>query len=391
MTMNPLLNTAQEIAPVLVAEIDEEITSRRPSSRTLATLRENGFLRLFLPQSLGGLEVDPVTTAHLVEIVAGANAAAGWSMMVSNVSAWWCCLHSAKAVEDMYQSNPDARLAGAFHPPMQAVARDGGYVISGRSPLASNVSTAEWIFVTALVMENGGPKTTDGIPEVIGVYIPRDKCQVLDTWYTYGMQATDSNDVAVDQVFVPGTYLHQLRPGLAHNKYFTGPLYNFPAIGASIACLIAPIALATARNAIEEFKGLASKKVPFGSMIPVRDRGAVQRKLGVAEANVQSSRAYLYHTLQMCWDKVLNGVALTMHDKAALLLAATHTNQTCCAAVDLLYSAAGASAIYCKNKIGYHFVNAQVIRQHGFANDSRYETAAQVHLGLSPDLPVLAF
>jgi hypothetical protein len=31
------------------------------------------------------------------------------------------------------------------------------------------------------------------------------------------------------------------------------------------------------------------------------------------------------------------------------------------------------------------------IRQHGFANESRYETAAQVYFGLPPDLPVLEF
>lgn len=80
-----------------------------------------------------------------------------------------------------------------------------------------------------------------------------------------------------------------------------------------------------------------------------------------------------------------------MEEKATLLLASTHTNQTCCSAVDILYSAAGSSAIYTKSKLNYHFANAQVIRQHGFMNESRYETAAQVYLGLPPDLPVLAF
>jgi hypothetical protein len=59
--------------------------------------------------------------------------------------------------------------------------------------------------------------------------------------------------------------------------------------------------------------------------------------------------------------------------------------------VDLMYSAAGSSAIYTRNKLAHYFSDAQVIRQHGFANDSRYETAAQVYFGLPPDLPVLVF
>ena len=73
------------------------------------------------------------------------------------------------------------------------------------------------------------------------------------------------------------------------------------------------------------------------------------------------------------------------------MLAATHTNQSCVKAVDLMYSAAGSTAIYTRNKLEHYFADAQVIRQHGFMNDSRYETVAQVYLGLQPDLPVIAF
>ena len=42
---------------------------------------------------------------------------------------------------------------------------------------------------------------------------------------------------------------------------------------------------------------------------------------------------------------------LTLEDKANLLLAATHANQSCFQAADLMYSAAGTSGIYMKNKL----------------------------------------
>jgi Acyl-CoA dehydrogenase, C-terminal domain len=74
-----------------------------------------------------------------------------------------------------------------------------------------------------------------------------------------------------------------------------------------------------------------------------------------------------------------------------LLLAATHTNQSCFLAIDLMYSAAGTTAIYTRSKLQHYFTDAQVIRQHGFANESRYETAAQVYFGLQTDLPVVSF
>ena len=152
-----------------------------------------------------------------------------------------------------------------------------------------------------------------------------------------------------------------------------------------------PVALAVASNAIQELKILAEKKTSFGSVTSLRERGSIQNKLGRAEALVRSSRAYLHNTIETCWNKTLSGEKLSLDDKAGLLLAATHTNQSCLQAVDLMYSAAGTTGIYTRNKLAHYFTDAQVIRQHGFANESRYETAAQVFFGLQPDLPVLAF
>ena len=387
-----LLQAARELGPLISQHIDEEENSRRISKPVLNALREAGLLRLFLPKSLGGIEADPLTTTKLVEEIARHNTAAGWSMMVANTSIWWCGRLSDKGIEEIFKDDgPDTFIAGAFHPPMKATAVKGGYSINGRSPLTSNVHEARWIFVTAFVMEQGQMKMHNGIPEIIGVFMNAADCKIIDTWYTMGMRATDSNDVEANDVFVPDHLHYPLTPEFQPNSNYKGRLYQFPAIGASIASLITPVALAVARNAINELKAIAEKKIPFGSAVSIRERGSIQKKLGLAEAFVQSSRAYLFQTLTECWNKTLAGEKLSMEDRAGLLLAVTHTNQTCAQAVDLMYSAAGTSGIYTKNKLAHYFTDAQVIRQHGFSNDSRYETAAQIYFGLQPDLPVIVF
>ncbi|HTE32822.1 MAG TPA: acyl-CoA dehydrogenase family protein [Chryseolinea sp.] len=389
--MKTLLEKASEIGPVISQYIDEDENSRRISKPVLQMLREAGFLRLFLPKSLGGIEADPLTTAKVVEEVARYNTAAGWSMMVANVSTWWCNRLSEKGIEEIYKNGPDTFIAGVFHPPMKATPVQGGYSINGRSPLTSNVHEAQWVFVSAFVMEQSQMKMHNGIPEVIGVFMNSADCTIIDTWHTFGMKATDSNDVTANDVFVPSHRSYPLVPEFEPNSHYMSPLYQFPAIGAGIASLIAPVALAVARNAIQELKTLAEKKVPFGSAVSIRERGSVQKKLGMAEAFVQSSRAYLFQTIEECWNKTMAGQRLTLEERAGLLLAVTHTNQTCVQAVDLMYSAAGSSGIYTSNKLAHYFTDAQVIRQHGFSNDSRYETAAQIYFGLQPDLPVIIF
>src|SRR5215213_10100094 len=327
--VNDLLDTVSQMGPILSQHLDEQEHDRRISRTVLNTLREAGLLRLFTPKSLGGFETDPITAAEVVEAVARHNTAAGWCLMVANTSAWWCNRLPAKGVEELYKNGPDVFIAGAFHPPMKATPVDGGYLINGRSPLTSNVHEADWIFVTAFVMEQGQMKLNNGIPEIIGVFMKSGECRIIDTWQTLGMKATDSNDVAADDVFVPNHLLYPLMPEFHASSYYKGKLYKFPAIGASIASLIAPVALAVARNAIEELKLQADKKVPMGSAVSIRERGTVQKKLGLAEAFVQSSRAYLHQEIAACWDKTLNGEKVSMEQRARILLAVTHTNQTC--------------------------------------------------------------
>jgi indole-3-acetate monooxygenase len=386
-----LLEKVSAIGPLLERHAAEERANRRLSQPVIGALKDAGLFRLYVPRTLGGLEVDPLTAARVTEEVAHYNTAAGWALMVANTSAWWCSKLSEEGTCRIYTSGSDAFIAGAFHPPMKAVQTNGGYIISGKSPLASNVHEAKWIFATALIMENGQPVMHNGMPHLIGVFLDAKDCQVLDTWHTIGMNATDSNDFRAKDVFVAAELAFPLIPAAPSNKHYAGPLYRYPAIGTAVASLIIPVALAVARNAVEVVKNLAKEKVPFGSATPMKDRGTVQRKLGIAEALIQAGRAWLYQEITASWKKTQNEELISMEDRARMLLAVTHTNQSCAQAIEHVYTAAGTSGIYKNSPLAGYFTDAQVIRQHGFSNESRYETAAQILLGLPPDLPVIVF
>ena len=386
-----LVQVAADLATGISQYTEEEENSGRLSAPVVNALREAGFYKLYLPKSLGGLEADPLTTAKVVEEVARHNTAAGWSLMVANTVVVMCGHLAEEGIEEIFGSNPDAFIAGSIHPPMRATRVEGGYLINGRNALISHVHEAQWIFTSALVMENNNPKIIDGHPVIIGALLNAQNCRIIDTWHTLGMRATDSNDVEAKDVFVPDRLLFPLLPEYDRGRHFKGPLYRFPAAGGNVACLLAPVSLAVARNAINELKGLAAKKTPLGSMVPLRERGVVQRKLGRAEALVQSGRAFLHDTLRRCWERTQAGETISLEEKADLLLAATHANQNCIEAMDLVYTASGTTGIYNRNKLAHYFTDAQVLRQHGFMNESRYETAGQIYFGLPCDLPIIEF
>ncbi len=384
-----LTQVAHKLGPLIGQTVDEEENKGRLSPPVVNALRKAGFLKLFLPKSLGGLEADPLTMAKIVEEVASHNTAAGWALMVANTTLIMLSRIPDKGVEEIFSNDADALVAGTVHPPMMAIKTDGGYLITGRNPLVSNVHEAQWIMVLALVMENGQLKINDGHPEILGVYMNAKDCKIIDTWQVIGMRATDSNDIEAKDVFVPEHRICLITPEFQPGNHFKGPLYRVPAACANLACLLAPVSIAVAANAINELKILAGKKTPLGSMVPLKERGVIQRKLGMAEALVQSSRSYLHEKIAECWKNVLAGKTISLEEKAGLLLAATHTNKSCVEAIELMYTAAGTSGIYLKNKLAHYLTDAQVLRQHGFMNESRYETAGQVFLGMRPDLPII--
>ena len=76
-----LLDAVQRIAQVIRAHSQEAEKRGRFSKPALDALADAGFLRMLTPRSLGGLEVDPLTCARVIEEVSRVDSVAGWSVV----------------------------------------------------------------------------------------------------------------------------------------------------------------------------------------------------------------------------------------------------------------------------------------------------------------------
>src|SRR5688572_7795343 len=166
-----LVEAARALGPIIREHADEAERQRRLSRPVVDALAEAGLLRMYVPKSLGGLEVDPLTCARVCEEISRFDSAAGWLLMVAGVTDWFCSRLPDGGVDLLYADGPDAIVASAIHPPMQATEVDGGYRISGRSPLASGSHEARWFFFSALLMDGEQLKLIDGAPRAIGVIL----------------------------------------------------------------------------------------------------------------------------------------------------------------------------------------------------------------------------
>ena len=385
-----LVSDARALAPLLRRYAPEAELNRRISPAVLAALKEAGFFRMLLPQSLGGLEVDPVTCSRVVEEIAAADTAAAWTLQAGNTSAWWSSRFPREGVEELYGADPDTLQAAAFHPPQRAVEVPGGFRITGRGPLASTIHDAKWLFLSAVVMDGDRPRMIENRPVMIALVIRAQEARIEDTWRSLGMRGTDSNDVIMDDVFVPASRTFPLVPVFEPNPYFTGPLYRFPGM-ATVILVTAPVPLAVARGAVDEFKELASRKTAFGFAGALRERTPVQATLAKAEGMLRAARLLYYDTLGRVWNRVNRGESATLEEKADLVLAGTHAASTAATVVGMVHQLAGTTGVYERSPLERYFRDANTLRHHGFMSENRFEVVGQVYLGMPPEFPMIAF
>jgi alkylation response protein AidB-like acyl-CoA dehydrogenase len=384
-----LLEAARGIAPVIRQHRDEAEHERRLSAPVLAALHETGLLRMCTPRALGGLETDPVTRALVIEEISGHDSAAGWTLANPLDWAYLCARLPDAGAEEIYRSSTNVLIAAQFGRPMQAVPSEDGYRITGRAPFVSNCHDANWIASTAIVAPADG-SAAPVEPEIVMAYLPRESCEIVDTWHVMGMRGTGSNDVAVTDVFVPRARTFPFVPEFTPGSHYQGPLYRFPLIGV-VASNLPPLLLAVARQAIDEVTELAQGKVPVTRTTALRERAAAQAKLAQAEGALRAGRLLLYDTLRETWEATLVGQTISLRQKADLQLAMTHAVSSAVSAVELMYQVAGTSGIYTRSPLERHFRDVQVLRHHAFGAETRYETVGQVYLGLAPDFIALAF
>ncbi len=380
-----LVEAARQIGPLIRDHSEQAERERRLSPPVLAALHETGLLRMYTPRSLGGLEVDPITRTMVSEEISRYDAVAGWTLCNPLDWAHFCARLPDEGPAEIYGKGGDVLIAAQFGRPLEATPVEGGYRISGRAPFVSNCYDANWFAMTAVVSKGENPEEPMRM-----VYFPRESGEIIDTWHVMGMRGTGTNDVSVDDVFVPKARTFPMVPEFEPGSHYQGPLYRFPLFGI-VATSIPPVMLAMARNAIDEVSDLAQGKTPVASGGLLRDRASAQAKIGKAEAILRSGRLFLYDTLNTAWEMTLAGETLSLSQKADLLLANTHAATSATKAVELMYSVAGTSGFRTSSPLERYFRNIQVLKHHALAAENRYETVGQVYLGLPPDIPVLSF
>ena len=362
---------------------DQAEAQQRLPDATVTALQQAGVTNLFLPRSLGGLEVDPLTCALITERIARVDAAAAWFVMVANAPRLMACTWPDALVERLWGDDPNCLVAASGHTPLAGTPQGADTIrLSGRIGFASGCHNAHWLAAPCQI------DAGDGTAERRMVLINAAQVVIEDDWQVLGMRGTGSNSVDVSGVTVQRAMTAPIAARLQRaNRYYTGTLYRCP--GRVLFATYVPISLAVAERALAALDGLAREKVPAASGALLRERQLAQLKFGKALANYRAARVYFLDALQEAWERARRGEEATDTQRADLYLAGTHGVQAAADSVRLVADAAGTSVIYERGELARLLRDMEVLRHHGFASENRYASVAQQYWGSDLDYPML--
>jgi indole-3-acetate monooxygenase len=384
---SPVLHAAIALAPKIRASGDEIEQARRLPTSIVAALKDAGVFGMTMPQAWGGLELDPLTQFRVLESLAMADGSVGWCAMINCDGGYITAFLDQEVGRAMY---PDLQFgtAAAATPTGQAVRVPGGYRTSGRFPFASGCHHCEWVWLGCVVVADGMPLAdSNGVPETRQCLVKLSQCEILDTWYTTGLRGTGSSDLLVKDAFVEAEHTFSFQDNNLIKR--PSPLYAFPFM---FAAKSSPVALGIARRAIDVLIETATNKTArrytLGEHLEpakmMRDDVFIQEAVGRADTMLTSARAYLFEVMGDLWATLISGREPTPAQVARFTTTHAHVVGACVDVVQLVFKAAGGTAVYQKGPLDRCLRDILTMNQHVVGTLRTYEMAGRLLLGLEP-------
>lgn len=359
------IRRAQEIVPILRERAQQTEDARKLIQENEQLLHESGLFRFHQPKAFGGMELDFVAVVDIPAELGRGCPSTAWNVGNLACHHWMLGYYDPETQHEVWDANPDALIASSI---ALAAGRgrkvDGGFIVNGRWPFSSAVDNADWNMLAVSIHGEDGKTPFDWRL----CLVPRSDYEIIDTWSAMGMAGTGSNDIAVNELFVPERRALQLQrcrggfehPGAALNR---SPLYGVPIVAGSSHPL-APAALGAAEGAYELFVASMAKREGTYTGARIADFQAVQIKVGRARCLIDTARHLLRQSaieLQAAGErKDASSLEAKLRCRAHSAFAVNQSRE----AVETLWSCYGAQGLYSRDPLQRHLRDVLAVNQH---------------------------
>jgi 3-hydroxy-9,10-secoandrosta-1,3,5(10)-triene-9,17-dione monooxygenase len=262
----------------------------------------------------------------------------------------------------------DATLVSSSYQPVGRVERaEGGFRLSGRWGFSSGCAHCNWVLLGALVP----PETPGGAPDMRTFLLPRRDYAIEDTWHVFGLKGTGSQDIVVDDVFVPEHRTHRAvdgfmchNPGQAEND---GPLYSLPWAQVFVR-LVSTASIGGARGAVQAAVEIARGRISSNTGKVSKNDPALLNAIARAHAALDEMEAVLERNFADMMRLARAGAPMPMEKRTLYRFQSASVVRRCAAVVDDLMPLLGGRAIYLSSPVVRYWLDLNAARAH-VAND----------------------
>jgi 3-hydroxy-9,10-secoandrosta-1,3,5(10)-triene-9,17-dione monooxygenase len=262
----------------------------------------------------------------------------------------------------------------------RATAVEGGFRFSGRWSFSSGCDHAQWVFLGGLVMGDDGPI------DFRTFLLPRADYQIDDVWDTIGLRGTGSNDIIVEDVFVPEyrtlSFIDTGRcvcPGQEVNR---APLYKLPfAMVFSNSISVPVVGMAT--GAYDAYVGWTKERVRASTGTQASADSFNQLRIAEASAKIDNAVTTIERNIDEALALATAGEKIPMPLRVRSRRDQVNATGSAITAVDRLFESAGGRALKSGTPIQRFWRDAHAGRVHAINDPEKAQVMfGQFELGL---------
>lgn len=392
-TRDEILERSAALLPVLRERAETCDTQRRLPEETVKDFHDNGIFRILQPARVGGFELDYGMLVDMGTVLSRACGSSGWNATNLACHHWMLAMWPKEAQDEVWGKNNETSdnliCASVIFPAGKAKRVDGGYILNGHWPFCSGIDPCTWNMLAGMVEPDGD----HGEAEPRLFLVRTADHEVIDTWFTSGLQGTGSKDAACKDLFVPD---HMTvsgddvkggpTPGSAINP---SPLYKVPVV-APFSYVLSGTPLGIARGVLENYVGSMRARVAQYTGQKVAELPNIQIKVAEAAAAIDAAELMMRADCAESMTIAATGKAPDLETKAKFRRNGAFSVNLCVDAVNKLYQSSGGGGIYERNPIARAFRDIHAARAHiAFNMDVAGTTYGRIVFGLGSDNRVL--
>jgi 3-hydroxy-9,10-secoandrosta-1,3,5(10)-triene-9,17-dione monooxygenase len=379
-----LVARARALTPLLASHAAEAERLRKPVDAVIRALEEAEIFKLMVPRCYGGLELDLDTFFDVGVALGEGDASMAWVANFYIEHNWILCQFPKSFQQELFAARSYVLAPAMVAPAGRATHERHGYRLSGRWQWGSGIMHADWVIPAAL------EQTPEGKPDPRWFALPVSQVKVEDTWYVDGMVGTGSNDVVIEDVYIPAERsVSMIEMGGGHapgSQLHDGPLYHTPMMPILTLAAAMP-ALGQAKAVIRLFHERLAERILLDSGTKQVEKPAAQMRLARAEVEVCEAELLMRHTVE---EVCARRNTATIEDRARWAAQLAVAVDRCKRVIQTVCEASGAHAHFQSSPLQRAWRDVNTLSCHVvFDLDTRLEVFGRVLLGLDPGMALL--